>query len=161
MIKTVPPDAVKVTDWVAESFTPTSPKEMLVALTFRLIVGLDELCAGLREMEKKTGEFQAFAESVAVCIVETAAAFAENVPLEAPAGMDKVAGTVTAESVLARVRLRGPGLDAAHFSVTLQESVPGPVMEAAEHEIAFTIPVLVLCAEALTQSNKAHANCRI
>jgi hypothetical protein len=160
-ITTVPPDAVNVIDCVAGSFTSTSPKAMLVALTFRLILGLGGFCAGFSEMEKYTGEFQALADSVAVCAVETAATFAKNVPLDAPAGIDNVAGTVTFESLLPRVRLSVPP-EAGYLSATLQESVPAPVIDPAEHEIAFTMPVLVLCPAALlvtTQSDmKAQAN---
>ena len=86
---------------------------------------------------------------------ETAATFAENVPLEEPAGMDKVEGTVTAVSrLLARLRVSGPGLEAAYFSVTLQESAAAPAMDAAEQDIAFTMPVLVVCAEAPVQMDK-------
>lgn len=127
---------------------------MLVALTLRLMLEAGVLCAGVRAIAKVTGEFQAFAERVAVWAVETAATFAENVPLEEPAGMDNVEGTVTAASLLARVRVSGPGLEAAYFSVTLQESAAAPAMDAAEQDIAFTMPVLVVCAEAPVQMDK-------
>ncbi len=156
---TVPPDAVNVSDWVAESLTWTLPNAMLAALTLRLTVEAGALCAGVRAIAKVTGEFQAFAERVAVWAVETAATFAENVPLEEPAGMDNVAGTVTAALLLARVRVSGPGLEAAYLSVTLQESVPAPAMDASEQDIAFTMPEFVVCAEALAQMDrKAQTN---
>ena len=64
--------------------------------------------------------------------------------------MDRVAGTITAALLLASVSVSGPGLEAAYFSVTLQESVPAPAIDAAEQDMAFTMPVLV-CAEAMLQ----------
>jgi hypothetical protein len=58
-----------------------------------------------------------------------------NPALVAFAGTVTVAGTVTAALLLDRLTLRPP-LGASAFSVTMQESVPEPVMDALLQESA-------------------------
>jgi hypothetical protein len=78
----------------------------------------------------------ALADSVAVWAVATADTVAEKLALVAPAATVTEAGTVTDELLLARVTLK-PALVAAAFSVTLQASVPAPVMDELVQEIEF------------------------
>lgn len=80
--------------------------------------------------------FAASAVKVAFCVTPTDNTFAVKVPIVAFAGTVSVAGTVTAVSLLERVTLNPP-LGAAALSVTVQESVPEPVMEALAQE---TVP---------------------
>ena len=70
----------------------------------------------------------ALAVSVAVCAVLTADTVAEKLALVAPAATVTDAGTDTAELLLARFAANPP-LPAAALSVTVQLSVPAPVME--------------------------------
>jgi hypothetical protein len=67
-----------------------------------------------------------------------------NTVLVALAGTVKVGGTVTTALLLDRFTL-SPPLGAAEFSVTVQESVPDPVIDALlqEREIAFSTGVPV------------------
>ena len=69
----------------------------------------------------------AAAVSVAVCVVVTAAAVAVKPALDAPAGTVTLPGTVTALSLLDRLTARPP-VPAAPVSVTVQASVPAPVI---------------------------------
>jgi NhaP-type Na+/H+ or K+/H+ antiporter len=73
--------------------------------------------------------------SVNVCSELTGEMVAVNPALVAPAGTVTVAGTVTAALLLDRLTLRPP-LGAAAFSVTVQASVPDPVMDALLQESA-------------------------
>jgi hypothetical protein len=66
--------------------------------------------------------------SVTVCEVVTADTFAAKVALVAPEGTDIDAGTVTTPLLLARLTTM-PLLGAAAVNVTLQESVPAPIMD--------------------------------
>ncbi len=70
----------------------------------------------------------ALAVNVAVCAVLTDETVPVNVALLAPAAMVTVAGTVTAELLLARLTVKPP-LGAAALNATVQESVPAPVID--------------------------------
>ncbi len=70
----------------------------------------------------------ALAVSVTVCAVLTEETVAVKLAVVAPAATVTVAGTVTAELLLARLTVNPP-LAAAAFSVTVQLSVPAPVMD--------------------------------
>jgi hypothetical protein len=120
---------VKVTDCVAEVFTSTSPNPRLVALM--LSVGT----AAFNCRAKLSDTLPALAFSVTACAVPTDDTVAVNPALVAFAGTVTVAGTVTAALLLDRLTLRPP-LGASAFSVTMQESVPEPVMDALLQESA-------------------------
>ena len=68
------------------------------------------------------------AVTVSVCVVVTEATVAVNPALVALAGTVTVAGTVTAALLLARLTVKPPA-GAAEVSVTVQASVPEPVMD--------------------------------
>ena len=73
----------------------------------------------------------ALAVSVTVAAVLTAVTVAEKLAVVAPAATVTEAGTVTAELLLARLTANPP-VAAAAFSVTVQVSVPAPVIEPLE-----------------------------
>jgi hypothetical protein len=75
---------------------------------------------------------------VALCDALTAVAVAANVALLAFAATATEAGTVTAESLLARLTVP-PLVPTAAFSVTEQLSVPAPVSVALVHVSALTV----------------------
>jgi len=77
------------------------------------------------------------AASVAVCVEVTAVTIAVNPALVALAGTVTDDGTETAESLLERLTMTPP-LPAAELSVTVQLSVPAPVMEPWVHAIALS-----------------------
>jgi hypothetical protein len=68
------------------------------------------------------------AESVTVCAVDTAEAVAEKLAPVAPAATVTVASTVTPVLLLERLTLIPP-VAAAAFNVTVQATVPAPVMD--------------------------------
>jgi hypothetical protein len=74
---------------------------------------------------------------VAVVAVLTADAVAVNVADVAPAATVTEAGTVTAVLLLANVT-GSPAVPAAAVSVTVQESVPAPVIDALVHDSALS-----------------------
>ena len=77
----------------------------------------------------------ALAPRVAVCAVETEAAVAVKLALVAPAATVTVEGTVTAAFPLVRLTA-WPPVGAAALRVTVQESVPAPVIDAFEQATA-------------------------
>jgi hypothetical protein len=79
------------------------------------------------------------AVKVVACVVVTDAIFAEKAALMALAGTVTVAGRVTAASLLDRLTL-SPPLPAAALRVTVQTSVPEPVIELLAQESALTVP---------------------
>ena len=102
--------------------TETFPKLRLVALTPSVAVPL------LNCSEKIWGALPALAVRVTVVAVLTAVAVAVKLALAAPDATVTDAGTLTAESLLARLTAKPP-LAAAAFKVTEQLSVPAPVIE--------------------------------
>ena len=141
----------RVSDWVVAVLIPMLPKAMLVALIVR--VGTE----ATNWMGNFTLAEPAEAVKVAVCAVETEAAAAVKVALAEPAGTAIEAGMVTAAMLLARVTAKPPA-GAGVFSVTVQMSVPEPVMEALAQEspvrVAVPVPVRLIAdglpAELLT-----------
>ena len=97
------------------------------------------------------------AVSVAVWAVETEVAVAKKLAVCERAGMVIEAGVVTAAMLLARLTAKPPA-GAGVFSVTVQMSVPEPVMEALAQEspvrVAVPVPVRLIAdglpAELLT-----------
>ncbi len=112
-------DRVKVC--VAAVFTLTLPNPMLPALTPSVAVP-DPSCNA-----KVLAVLPALAVKVAVCPVLTADTVAVKLPVEAAAATVTLAGTVTAELLLARLTANPPVV-AAVFNVTVQLSVPAPVI---------------------------------
>jgi len=116
------PDEVKVSDWVAGEFRLTLPKAMVVALTLSVGVPVPSCRAKVSVTEP------ALAVKVTVSELLTAVTVAEKLALEAPEATVTEAGTVTALLLLERLTANPP-LAAAAFSVTVQLSVPAPVIE--------------------------------
>jgi hypothetical protein len=133
MVTGAVPVELNVMDCVAGVFTATSPKEMLVALRVR--VGT----AAFNCSAKVVGVLPAVAVSVAVCVVPTEDTVTVKVALVALAGTVTVAGIVTAVLLLERFTL-SPPLPAAAFSVTVQESLPAPVIDALLQESPLSAP---------------------
>jgi hypothetical protein len=79
--------------------------------------------------------------SVTCFAVATDATAAMNAALVALAGIETSAGTVTAELLLNRLMLC-PLLGAGEASVTTQESVPDPVMDALTQENPLNVGVV-------------------
>ena len=107
--------------------TDTLPKARLGALT----VSVGTPAFNCRA--KVSAMVPALAVKVAVCVVVTPETVAEKPALAEPAATVTVEGTVTAELLLARFTVNPP-VAAAAFSVTVQGSVPEPVIEPSVHE---------------------------
>jgi hypothetical protein len=116
------PVELRVSDCVAGEFSVTPPKPMLPALM--LSVGTP----GPSWIAKVFVVLPALAVSVAVCDELTDVTVAENEPLVAPAATVTDVGTVTAELLLLRLTAKPP-VAAAALSVTVQLSLPAPVIE--------------------------------
>ena len=128
------PVEVRVTDCgVAAVFTVTLPKAMLPVLRLRVRVLAFSVMAKVLEMAP------AVAVRVAVCAVVTEATAAEKATPVELAGTVTVAGRVTAGSLLERLTL-SPPLPAAAARVTVQASVPAPVIEPGVQERALSVP---------------------
>jgi hypothetical protein len=136
MVKGAVPDDKSVTDCgVACVLTVTSPNDKLLALRLRAAVPL--AAGGLSCIANVAELVPALAVIVAVCVALTAAAIAVNVALLRFAPMSTDEGTVKAESLLARLT-EAPPLSAGALRVTVQLSVPAPVIDAFEHETTLT-----------------------
>jgi hypothetical protein len=139
------PVEVSVTDWVAGLFKFTSPKAMLVVL----MLSVDT--EAVSSMAKVSEALPADAVKVAVCAVETAETVAEKLALVAPAATVRDAGTVTSVLLLDRLT-ESPPLAAAALRVTVQVSVPAPVMEelvqTSEVITGTPVPVNAIAVEA-------------
>lgn len=150
----VPVD-VRVTVCVAAVFTSTLPKATLVALM--LSVG----AAAFNCRAKLSETSPALAVSAAVCAVATGATVAVNPALVAFAGTVTVAGIVTAALLLDRLITRPP-LAAAAFSVTVQASVPAPVIDVLLQESAVStgvpVPLRPIIVVALVEELLAMVN---
>ena len=112
----------RVSDCVVAVFTLTLPKFILKGLT--LSVGT----AAPNCRAKVSVTLFALAVRVTVCAVLTEETVAVKLALLAPAATVTEAGTVTALLLLARFTTNPP-LAAAVFSVTVQVSVPAPVID--------------------------------
>jgi hypothetical protein len=131
-VTAAPPVDVSVSDCVAGEFSVTLPKARLDALTVSVAV------PGFSCRAKLVEALPAVAVSVAVCAEVTAVTVAVNVAPVALAATVTDAGTVTAELLLATLTVVPP-LGAAPFSVTVQESVPAPVIEEFVQESALKV----------------------
>jgi hypothetical protein len=80
------------------------------------------------------------AVNVMVCALVTEATFAVNVPVVAPAGTDRLAGTVTALPLLASDTLMPP-VGAALDKLTVHASASDPVIELLLQFTALTVGV--------------------
>ena len=137
-----------VTDRIAAVFPCTFPKTTLVGLI--LSVGT----AAFNCRAKVFDTLPELAVRVADCAVPTDVTVAVKATLVAFAGTMTVAGTVTAALLLDRFTL-SPLLAAAEVSVTVQASVPDPVMEPLLQEMplnaagtAVPVPLRVITAAA-------------
>ena len=155
---------VKVTDCgVPAVFTTVLPKARLVALT--LSVGT----AAFNCRAKLLDTLPALARSVTGCVIPTDDTVAVNPILVAFAGTSTAAGTVTASLLLVKLTLKPP-LGAAALSVTVQASVPDPVMDALLQESALNaakpdpivpVPLSVITVEWAVAELLAIANCPV
>jgi hypothetical protein len=96
----------------------------------------------------------ALAVNVTACAVATDDTVAVNVAVVEFAGTVTVAGTVTAGLLLDRLTL-SPPLAAAAFSVTVQASVPAPVIDALPQVSALStgvpVPLRLIAAVSLVE----------
>jgi hypothetical protein len=134
MVSGAVPVEVRVTDFgVAAVFTVTLPKAMLPVLRLRVLV------FAFSSRAKVLETVPAVAVKVAVCAVVTEATAAEKATPVELAGTVTVAGRVTAAALLERLTL-SPPLPAAALRVTVQASVPDPVIEPPVQERALSVP---------------------
>jgi cation transporter-like permease len=112
----------KISDCVAGEFKVTSPNATLAVLI------VSAVATGFNCNAKEAAAPLAEAVRVAVWAVLTAATVAVTPALVALAGTVIVAGTVTAELLLARL-IVSPPLGAALLRVTVQASVPDPTID--------------------------------
>lgn len=158
MLTAALPVELNVSVCEVDVLTATLPNEMLVALTARV----GEEAFSCRPKVSET--LPALAVNVSACAVRTAETVAENPALAAPAGTVTVAGTVTAELLLARFTVNPPPA-AAVFSVTVQPSVPDPVMDALPQDSAdrtgTPVPLTSITAEAPLEPSLAIVNCPV
>jgi hypothetical protein len=138
---------ISVTDCVAPVLTCTLPKATLVGLIFSVGTAAFNCRANVLVTLPE------LAVRVTDCALATCETVAVNPALVAFAGMVTVAGTVTAALLLERLMLRPP-LAAAEVSVTVQASVPDPVMELVPQEsvlnaagVAVPVPARPMTAE--------------
>jgi len=128
-IKGRAPVEVSVMVCVAGVFRVTSPKAMLVEVM--LIPDTEAVSCRAKVLET----VPALADRVTFCAVLTEDTVAAKVALADPAGIVTVDGTETAALLLERPTATPP-LAAAALSVTVQVSVPDPVMDELAHESA-------------------------
>jgi len=126
------PVEVRVRDCVAGMLSPTLPNATLVVLMLNVAV----LAFNCRAKVFET--LPALAVSVTAWADATDETVAVNAALVALAATVTVAGTVTAALLLERLTLCPP-LGAAALSVTVQASVPDPVMDELPQESALNV----------------------
>lgn len=131
------PEEVSVKDWVAGALTTTLPKATLVELMLR--VGMAAVNCRAKVFETPP----ALAVSVAACEVLNDETVAVKLALAALAGTVTVAGTTTAALLLDRPTA-SPPLPDGEVSVTVQASVPGPVIDALLQVSALNAPATVV-----------------
>jgi len=127
----------KVSVFVAAVFTLRLPNDRLDVLTPSVITDAPSCRA------KVFATPLALAVSVTVCAVLTAETVAVKLALVDPAPTVTEAGTVTAELLLAKLTAKPP-VGAAVFSVTVQLSVPAPVIDPLVHVSALNTGALAL-----------------
>jgi len=137
------PLEVIVTGRVEAVFRFTLAKDRLLAL--KVIEGTAAFSCNAKLVEA----LPALAVSVAVWAVLTAETVAENAALVAPAAIVTAAGTDTAELLEERLTVNPPS-GAAPFRLTVQLSVPEPVIEELEQEselsVAMPVPLRAMVA---------------
>jgi hypothetical protein len=141
MVTGAVPVEVNVTGSVDAVFTVTLPNARLAGLMVSVGTAAFNCSPKVRETPP------ALAVSVAACAVVTDDTVAVNPALVALAGITTVAGTVTAALLLVTATLTPP-LPAGPLSVTVQASVPAPVIDAllqdnALNPAATAVPVPV------------------
>jgi hypothetical protein len=129
MVTDAVPEEVRVRDCVAGTFIPTLPNATLVELM--LSVGVPVFNCRAKVFETPP----ALAVKVAAWAEVTDETVAVNAALVALAATVTVVGTLTAALPLDRLRL-SPPLGAAALNVTVQASVPDPVMDVLPQESA-------------------------
>ena len=132
MVTGAVPVEVSVTGSVDGVFTVTLPKARLSGL----IVNVGTAAFNCRAKVLETPP--ALAVKVTACAVETDDTVAVNPALLALAGTSTVAGTVTAALLLVRDTLKPP-LPAGPLSVTVQASLPAPVIDALLQDSALKV----------------------
>lgn len=131
------PLEVTVTDLVTAVPTATLPNESEVAFRLRAAVAALSCTATDREV------VPVVAVRVTDCALVTEAAFATNVAVDAPAGTETLAGTVTELLLLAREALRPPA-GAGPDKLTVHVSASDPVIEVLLQDTALTVGVIVV-----------------
>jgi hypothetical protein len=129
------PDEVMVTDSVSVVFGVTSPNATL------LVLSVSPGVEAARLIVYVLVTLPDVADRVAVCPVVTADAVAVKAAVVVPDATVTLAGTVTAELLLARLIVR-PLEAAPAVSVTAQLSDPAPVMDALLQLTALRAPVV-------------------
>jgi len=137
MVRGAVPVEVNVTGSVDAVFTVTSPKARLAGLMVN--VGTPAFSCRVKVLETPP----ALAVSVTACAVETDDTVAVNPALVALAGTTTVTGTVTAALLLVKDTLTPP-LPAGPLSVTVQASVPAPVIDALLQDNALKVAATVV-----------------
>jgi hypothetical protein len=139
----VPVD-VRINDWVAGEFKFTLPKAIVAA--FMLSVGTPAPNCNAKVFATPP----ALAVSVTVCPELTEDTVAVKIPVVDPAATVTVAGTVTAELLLARLTANPP-LAAATFSVTVQLSLPAlvidPLLQLSPLNTGTPVPLRLITVE--------------
>jgi len=133
MVTGAVPVEANVTGSVVGVFNATLPNARLVGLTVNVPTAAFSCKAKVLEMPP------ALAVSVTACTDVTDDTVAVNPALVAFAATVTVAGTVTAALLLARFTVKPP-LPAAAVSVTVQLSLPAPVIDALLQESALNAP---------------------
>jgi hypothetical protein len=133
MVTGAVPVEVNVTGNVEAVFTVTLPNARLAGLMVN--VGTAAFNCSAKVLETPP----ALAVRVTACPVVTEDTVAVNPALVALAGTTTVAGTVTAALLLTRETLK-PLLPAGPLSVTVQASLPAPVIDALLQESALNTP---------------------
>jgi len=133
MVTGAVPVEVNVTGSVDAMFTVTLPKARLAGL----MVNVGTAAFNCRPKVLETPP--AVAVSVTACAVETDDTVAMKPAVLALAGTTTVAGTVTAALLLVTDTLKPP-LPAGPLSVTVQASLPAPVIDALLQESALNNP---------------------
>ena len=132
MVTGAVPVEVNVNGSVDAVFTVTLPNARLAGLTVNVGTAAFNCRAKLLETPP------ALAVSVTACPVETDDTVAVNPALLALAGTTTVAGTTTAALLLAKDTLKPP-LPAGPLSVTVQASLPDPVIDALLQDRALNV----------------------
>jgi hypothetical protein len=149
MVTGADPAEVKVTGTVDGVFTATLPNATLVGLMLNAGPAIGEPAAFSCRV-KLSIEPSELAVRVTACADVTADMLAVNPALDAFAGTTTMAGTATAALLLARLTLTPP-LPAAVVSVTVQRSLPDPVIDELLQESALkavaNMPAFVVAPE--------------